>query len=64
MKCPHCEYKHGWDGKSMSDVEGKQGDFYTLPVEMEQYQSLGSWHGDTRRTLYACPSCGIDFIKP
>jgi hypothetical protein len=58
MKCPHCDYVHGWDAEKMEVVKGKEGDFYKLPVEMTR-----SRYGVVdRRDLYACPSCRKTFI--
>jgi hypothetical protein len=58
MICPHCEYVHGWNSKDLKSVEGKDGDFYKLPILVERE---GFYNSD-RRNLYACPSCFKTFV--
>jgi hypothetical protein len=59
MKCPHCEYEHGWSNEKREDVKGEHDGFYVLPVELEQRTS---W--DTNRVgLYACPACRKTFVE-
>lgn len=31
MKCPYCDYSSGWDGETMTDIDGEHGAF-TLSV--------------------------------
>lgn len=61
MKCPHCEYQHGfdWNGDEYVDTKGKKGEFFELLIETMRYASDGETE---RMTAYACPSCGKLFI--
>lgn len=59
MKCPHCGYEHGWSGESLNKIQGKAGEFYILPVQLERDRSYG---GVDRQQLYACPECTKTFI--
>lgn len=58
MKCPHCNYEHGWSGELGETVNGSEGGFYHLGVEMKRRGD----GGDDTVTLYACPSCKKTFI--
>ena len=60
MKCPHCNYVHGWDAESGSSIEGKEGDFYEDPVRLER--RTYSYYSQESVKLYACPSCRKAFI--
>lgn len=72
MKCPHCNYEHDpysgeWseqEGRYINLYEGKEGNFYELPVKMERDCSR-SWEASTteRIALYACPSCMKTFVE-
>ncbi len=67
MKCPKCEYHHGWDWVYANDdisgnyveTDGGDGDFYDLAIDVSR-QRL--YHEDERKKVYACPSCGCLFI--
>ncbi len=61
MKCPHCEYEHGftWVGDNYTRIEGEHGDFYELPVEVKRYNG----YSEQSKYLYACPSCSKTFIE-
>jgi len=61
MKCPNCEYKDGWgwEGDDHKEFIGEEGDFYELPVKMEQM----SCFCDKTKNLYACPKCKVAFIE-
>ena len=64
MKCPHCEYEHGftWHEDEPVNVEGDHGGFWKLPNVMERHDS-GSYNDDRETTvLYACPKCKKTFI--
>lgn len=56
MICPHCNYKHGWNGDE--SIEGNKGKFYKslLPLQRK------SWNDEEQKILYACPNCGKTFI--
>lgn len=62
MKCPHCGYKNGWefdtDTLNGEKIEGKDGDFFSLQIEMERKQ----YYELERKELFACPSCKKTFI--
>jgi len=62
MKCPNCQYEHGYNRELGTDIKGKVGEFFENPVkmvrnDMETYCEITS-------KLFACPSCGIAFIQP
>jgi hypothetical protein len=57
MKCPHCDYEAGWSGEILDNVEGKEGDFYKSPVNLERES-----HYTDRVVLYGCPVCKKTFI--
>lgn len=63
MICPHCNYEYGsiWNGENYIEAEGKQGDFYKLPVMLEKAEKY-SYQVD-RVNLYACPCCKKTFIE-
>lgn len=59
MKCPHCNYQHGWSYESNHKIYGTSGEFYELPVKMERnVYDLNQ----QRVALYACPSCMKTFV--
>jgi hypothetical protein len=72
MKCPHCEYEHDphggeWneqEGRYINPKEGKEGNFYELPVKMERTYTCCRYYDNTieRIALYACPSCMKTFV--
>jgi len=59
MKCPHCEYEHGWSGDVMGVVEGSEGEFYQLPIELERK----AFYSTDRVPVYGCPSCNKLFME-
>lgn len=64
MKCPHCNYAHGfyWDGDDPVDICGDEGEFYRLPIGVERERRFSYNPEPERETLYACPKCGKTFI--
>lgn len=62
MKCPNCGYTHGivWDDCESEEIIGKQGDFFTLPIELVRKECYAP---DERREVYGCPSCQILFME-
>ena len=66
MKCPYCEYQHGyyWDADDKYvNAKGEHGDFWTLVINMERnvgpdYYSDGSRKAD----LMGCPKCKKVFL--
>ena len=65
MKCPYCEYKHGWDDGDSEDDDsvGVKGDFFWLDSYMIKYAIHDTYNSIVEKTLFACPSCGKTFIK-
>ena len=59
MKCPKCEYEHGYSNEQNNNIDGAKGDFWEQPVPLER----GSSWNIERKRLYACPSCGVAFIN-
>lgn len=62
MKCPHCKYIHGWDLNENKKIHGKEGDFFSLPIEMKR-ESMGFYCSDETVNVYACPACNKLFIN-
>lgn len=62
MKCPHCNYEHGWSGEHLDMIDGQKGDLYKLPVMMER-ESLTYHRYKEPAYLYGCPSCKKTFIE-
>lgn len=63
MKCPHCDYEHGYTSDYSKEIQGEDGDFF----ELESHQVIReeeSCQGRSKetRTVYACPSCRKMFI--
>lgn len=54
MKCPNCEYEHGWSGDPMKSIEGAAGEFYALPIKA---QREGSFYGPDDLHVFICPNC-------
>lgn len=62
MKCPHCEYEHGWSNTSTANIDGKEGDFYSFPIPITR--NVYSYRSAREEaTMYACPSCRKMFIE-
>lgn len=59
MKCPHCDYITGWDNDKLESVDGKEGDFWNLPIKVER----SSMYVDERAALFGCPKCKKTFIQ-
>lgn len=59
MKCPYCNYEHGWSNEQSNVIEGVKGDFYALPIKLEK---TDSFYVD-RKDLYACPDCLKVFVN-
>ena len=59
MECPHCGYKHGWDGDLCDTVKGYSGDFYRVSnvIRMERDSD------DSTRDLIGCPDCNKIFME-
>jgi uncharacterized C2H2 Zn-finger protein len=65
MKCPKCEYEHGWNGEKLAFVVGEHGEFYTLSNNIIMSRTnLSVYNGVDYRELFACPVCGATFIEP
>lgn len=64
MKCPHCNYLHGWDSEKMAQVNGEHGDFYELSNNIRaEKHTKNPWDRESRNVQF-CPKCGISFIEP
>lgn len=69
MKCPHCDYMHGYQNVAApdaeidyQDVKGTHGSFYSLPIQLER--GTDNFFLDKERvTLYACPACTKTFVS-
>jgi hypothetical protein len=62
--CPSCKYTHGsgFTGGTNGEwkqINGRHGEFYKLPVKMEQDD-----YGSPNRTdILGCPNCGQMFME-
>lgn len=67
MKCPNCNYEHGWSGEKLESIKGNKGDFFEMSNDMKMTRSDNSlsWRRhDETRDVFGCPSCGNIFIDP
>lgn len=55
MKCPYCNYFHGWNPEEQEYEEGDKGVFYELPIQVERF-------GDFMK-VYGCPACRKIFME-
>lgn len=62
MKCPHCDYEHGWSGEILELICGERGDFYRLPIAAVRYSPGYSNDCHESVELFSCPSCRKTFI--
>jgi len=64
MKCPYCDYSSGWDGETMTDIDGEHGNFYQLSnsVQMVRDEHIYSSVFD-KKTVCGCPKCGKIFMN-
>lgn len=60
MKCPSCGYKDGFIKEERFTYEGTHGEFYKTK---EPVVYRGIYLREQSQPLYACPKCGITFIK-
>lgn len=60
MKCPHCEYEHGYNSETSGKIIGEEGDFFKSPVTVQRDSSY--YNSKEERSLYVCPSCNKTFI--
>lgn len=66
MKCPNCDYTHGWvsNGTGFGNlIEGSYGDFYKVSNNIVMTRQE-RYYEDEVREMYGCPACGIIFIQP
>jgi len=61
MKCPHCQYEHGYSDDAEKNINGKEGEFWRHPVMIERARP---YDDPGRANVFACPKCGILFIVP
>ena len=62
MKCPHCEYEHGWSPEKLDVIEGDSGDFFTLSNGVVATRPVYLDPAETT-PVHFCPSCGKAFIE-
>jgi hypothetical protein len=64
MKCPYCEYKHGycWIDGTYEDIKGDEGKFYQLSNGIVATREEAFCDPSTEK-IHACPSCGKIFIE-
>lgn len=63
MKCPYCEYEHGWSGEQCKDVKGESGNFYELSNDVRAERDTSYYHHHKEKaTVYGCPKCKKVFI--
>lgn len=60
MKCPHCDYFHGWNYDKKEEIKGESGEFYFLDTMLKRY---AFWDTGEKAKLYACPACRKTFIE-
>lgn len=63
MKCPHCDYLHGWDGESLKDIKGSEGEFFELSNDIKMERNVGRLKvGEETRMVMGCPKCSKLFM--
>ena len=66
MKCPHCNYEHGYNEENDKKKIGKEGDFYVLSNEIgaikENQCGDGNYGFLDQICIFACPKCKKLFI--
>ena len=63
MKCPHCNYEHGWHGGEMKTIKGEKGEFFTLSNNISAVRPDPIEFGNESRKIYGCPECLKLFIE-
>jgi DNA-directed RNA polymerase subunit RPC12/RpoP len=58
IRCPNCNYGHGWNPETRENERSERGDFYSFPIEIVRSQFMD----EDRRQVYGCPNCKILFI--
>ena len=61
MKCPYCNYFHGWDSEKSSHEEGDKGEFYELPIQFKRAPKFMGYVDSEK--VYACPKCKKLFLE-
>lgn len=63
MICPHCSYSHKEFNPETNEVsEGKEGDFYTLPIKLER--RVDNFYRDKEeKSIFGCPQCNKIFME-
>ena len=61
MKCIYCNYDDhlGQTRLGHKLIDGKRGEFYQLPIKLEQHRSF---EPEGKAILVGCPSCNKVFI--
>ena len=60
MKCPHCEYKDGWDGVESKGVDGEEGCFFTMTNQIMMKRTST---GPRYMGIFGCPKCMKIFME-
>lgn len=62
MKCPNCDYAHGyeWVGDEYMEVDDGKGSFWVLPIKLE-HDSLYTQKKEAG--VHGCPSCKTVFFE-
>lgn len=60
MECPHCGYFDGWYDGMMENIEGVDGEFFTLRIELTRNDY--KFDHDKSRMLCGCPKCNKVFM--
>ena len=65
IECPSCEYKNGRGNVDLEeDIYGDEGNFFILPIKMEQDQTrYGRYSSPRQERVYGCPRCGNLFMN-
>ena len=62
MKCPYCDYQHGWDGEANKDIEGINGGFFTLSNDVKMERNEGWRYRNETNNIMGCPKCSKLFM--
>ena len=62
MKCPTCNYEHGWSPEKYNSINGEHGKFYTLSNNIHMERTDPASYYMDKKTLVGCPKCNSVFM--
>ena len=59
MICPSCSYEDGYSHTEMKIIEGNDGKFFELPIQLER----DGQYALVRKGVMGCPKCNAVFME-